>query len=440
MNCSKAQSLMLDYLYGELKPRRRTVLERHLRTCTQCSEEFAAHKTTIATFAKVQPEEPPAGISRRIAALAEEEIEQHKPSRVAYFRRWKPALAAAATAMLVIICFAYYLPQTSKYETTERKAVAMRRAPAGFEESGDSMLAMKDSSAVESEEYLLEHREAGKAMPASGIYHGKKNGVDAYEASTDRIAESVSGAILENQVMRDELPLGGVLPSTRAKSTYSAEPGRERLTLGPDDGELDVDASLPLEPPPAAPEGERIAASSVRSLSEATARQDVPADVKEKAAESPSPEKSARFYQWKNERAQEALAEGNAYYESGDFRGAATSYQKAITLQPGEGLAAEARYRLGRSYQESGSCDKAVIVYKETLEKHPDSPALGDIHIALGECYFELGKMEEALHNFEIVRDRFPAMRELALQKIDMVTSQRTATGQSTEQVPPDSE
>jgi len=58
MNCAKAQSLMLDHLYGDLKPSSERALLRHLQECSACSEEFETHKATAASFAKLDMEEP----------------------------------------------------------------------------------------------------------------------------------------------------------------------------------------------------------------------------------------------------------------------------------------------------------------------------------------------------------------------------------------------
>jgi len=76
MNCNKAQSLILDHLYGDLKPRTERVLLRHLQQCPKCAEELATHKATASTFARLSLEEPPPGLSAKIAAMAAEDIER----------------------------------------------------------------------------------------------------------------------------------------------------------------------------------------------------------------------------------------------------------------------------------------------------------------------------------------------------------------------------
>ena len=91
MNCDKAQALMPDHLYGELKPRKQRALLRHLRECPKCSEEFETHKATASTFAKLGMETPPAGLSAKIAAMAAEDIRLYEADRAVISWNGKPA-------------------------------------------------------------------------------------------------------------------------------------------------------------------------------------------------------------------------------------------------------------------------------------------------------------------------------------------------------------
>ncbi len=55
------------------------------------------------------------------------------------------------------------------------------------------------------------------------------------------------------------------------------------------------------------------------------------------------------------------------------------------------------------------------------------------MYLAVGECYLAMGKTEDAVRNFEIVRKKFPAKRELALQKISGAASIQEASEKANE-------
>ena len=103
MKCKKAQSLMLDHLYDDLKPRQQNALIHHLQACPKCSEQFEAQKATTSTFGKLIVEEPPRELTRRVAAMAAREIERHGAARERLPWYWRPALATAALFGLAVV-------------------------------------------------------------------------------------------------------------------------------------------------------------------------------------------------------------------------------------------------------------------------------------------------------------------------------------------------
>ena len=90
----------------------------------------------------------------------------------------------------------------------------------------------------------------------------------------------------------------------------------------------------------------------------------------------------------------------------------------------------------GRTYQKANECEKAIPVYEAIPEDYPDLAEMADVYVALGECYLKVGRIEDALRSFEIVRDKFPAKRKLALERIDQVRSSRKAAEKANEPSP----
>ncbi|NQU08182.1 MAG: hypothetical protein HQ583_06435, partial [Candidatus Abyssubacteria bacterium] len=119
MKCNKAQSLMLDHLYGDLKPRKQKALLQHLQVCRTCSEEFEAHKATSSAFARLDMEEPSPELSARIAAMAARDLERQELLRpLTSGWNWKPALATVAAATVAVVIIVRYVPYQTIRQTS----------------------------------------------------------------------------------------------------------------------------------------------------------------------------------------------------------------------------------------------------------------------------------------------------------------------------------
>ncbi len=421
MNCERASSLMLDYLYGELDQKRALALENHLGVCKRCSDEFEAHKATVSAFAKLPVEEPGDAVTARIMNRAKAEMEEAGAARrqkSAWY--WRPALAAAAAAALVIVSVVYYLPTARKSSAPSSEIAAMKRSPASMKREESAKVAfMKESvETAESRDKGLypgatvdapELRAQGE--PAMKISATPKAGVVLEEEAYARHS-LLSGAGVSEQYMEPDYDYpksaGAASPSTddRLAAAKSAEGAKARQNASMMSrslaDEVETEESVSSLGKPGTPDGaagEESEEESVTAL-----------------------ERSAQI-----RMAQEELAVGNEYFSQHDFSQAAVNYQNVIELEPQGELVAEAKYRLAQTRQSLNQCEEAISLYNEVLEKYPDFPKRADIYLAAGECYVAMGDLEEALRNFEIVRDRVPEKRETAQKKIDMVIMRQRA-------------
>jgi anti-sigma factor RsiW len=67
--CRQAVTLVTDYLEGALSPRERRRLERHLRSCPNCSAYLEQIRVTIALTGGIEPEELTAEARDDLSAL-----------------------------------------------------------------------------------------------------------------------------------------------------------------------------------------------------------------------------------------------------------------------------------------------------------------------------------------------------------------------------------
>jgi len=87
---------------------------------------------------------------------------------------------------------------------------------------------------------------------------------------------------------------------------------------------------------------------------------------------------------------------GNAYYNSGDYKEAIQSYEKAIRINPDD---AEAYTNSGCAYAGLDMHEKAIESFKEAVRINPDS---ADAHYGLGVSYRALGMIEDAIESYEL--------------------------------------
>lgn len=403
---------MLEYLYGELSPRKRRSVEKHLRTCADCPKEIDSYKATVETFSKLRMEEPTADLTERISAIAQRDVERHE---LLYMKRtrsyWKPALAAAAVSLVVVLSIVYYLPQAAKNKVDPQKLAAVKQGEemSRFEGSGNA-LAKKEVAKADEEPRL---RAKGAEVSEQMFRMAGKQGSKEIAVKERPQSETKDSAPIVAESSPASPPAEDTL--VRRESERGAP---EALGMAAHDQEA--------APPPSAPVG-ATAEPPKAVLAFQQPMKVKSADIATDKLEERKPTAST---------AQEEFLKANADFFNRDFSSAAAAYQKVIDLEPKGDRAVDARYRQGQSYQQLQVYEKALAAYEEIIRDHPDFYALGDVYLAAGDCYLALNREEDALRSFEIVRDQFPIMRDVAVQRIDRMLSQRGANEKSKELTP----
>jgi len=406
MNCEKAQSLMLDHLYGELKPRKQAALKRHLQACSGCAEEFAAHKATASTFKKLEIEEPPSGITRNIAAMAAEDIEQNAPARARSAWYWKPAMATAAAVALVTITFISMPYVRRSEESAAIKTIAMKM------DKPSEMAEMKKSR--------------GSAGPEdAGSIEGK--GLFDYDVSSEPMAESAP-VVMMGDMMDDKNEVG-----RRSKySVHDALSIRSNLEQKPDlalrrqESRDRSDIQPPAAPAPTV--GRSISNGFYAASGAATPQKQVLSETEEMPAEKlmyAGTDETADLQTFTLKKAREESAKENILFDEREMDTIAANYRQTIGGESKETIPPEVWFQLGRKYQDSELYEKAVPVYKEIIENYPDYPEMANVHIAIGNCHLMMGEIENALLSFKLVYKDFPASREIAQERILEAVSQK---------------
>jgi hypothetical protein len=105
MRCGRAQMFMTAAVDGELTPRRRRALDRHLAGCEACRVELGTTERMLRALDALPmeaavPDRLEAATLRQVRLLAAEAEEQ---ATTPWWRRWYPLPAFAATAVAVLL-------------------------------------------------------------------------------------------------------------------------------------------------------------------------------------------------------------------------------------------------------------------------------------------------------------------------------------------------
>ncbi|MBI5118645.1 tetratricopeptide repeat protein [Candidatus Poribacteria bacterium] len=445
MNCKKAQSFMMDYLYGEIEPHKQATLKAHLQECPKCAEELAAHRATIATFKELRPEEPSSQLVGKVAAAAAEDIRRQESARAPRVWYWKPALAAAGIAAVVLISLAHFLPLNTRSARPVNNLIAMKKNEKTFGDqkarsmSSESVGAQRaaPSRVIDDEsagkDIIAKDREAKTSRDLGIVSSQRTESVEAQYAAPSRIAEDET-VTAEGRKSATASRYDEIAPSQDAHNeaagakterlgeTFAAKgippdskAGTEPV-LGDRQQQLAFDKNIPKEyrqeerknlasPPPSAPVGQAGLAQAGRAAEEpappmtagasAPLRSDgvvVEADRMELAASPAKQQEILSDIEKTTKEKTDSVTESSKLSAAGELK------QRKV---PDE-------FARGNAYFEMRDFRRAATSYEDFIARKPQGrPAVEAMH-RLGLSYQELGQFEKALSVYTEIIDNYP--------------------------------
>jgi len=101
MRCGRAQKSLIAALDGELAPRRRQALDRHLTGCAACRGELATTERVLAML-DARPAEAPVSVALEQATLRRIRLAADTDTDIPWWRRLPLPALVVATAVLVL--------------------------------------------------------------------------------------------------------------------------------------------------------------------------------------------------------------------------------------------------------------------------------------------------------------------------------------------------
>ena len=179
MDCSEAQELIAPYFLGALEPAERTLLEEHLNSCSECSDEAGEAAAALALSVEQVP--VPAGVKENLFARIDRELKTRPvvagpPSRSLLSRLFSPDLwmhpATAAAGVLLVVVIVGGVLFNARVSTVARENDELRSELGAVATAGAQPTARLDEELahmVEEDEAIAERVEtvATAVAPAS---------------------------------------------------------------------------------------------------------------------------------------------------------------------------------------------------------------------------------------------------------------------------------
>ncbi len=368
MNCKKAETFLVEYLYQELSPTKIVELEKHLEVCDGCTRTLESWRGIHEGYRKSSHEEPLSApyLRQRVMIAAKEELER-KPTfteRLLVFAR--PALILPVLVFAVLSILFYPRKATKIAQVPAQPAVAVEKtAPLSVSEPQD----------------YRQKQDEGRAIGGyAGEMTDKLNSRNREEAAGKRLQDSEADSP-ERRLNADEL----------AKSKDAEY--NEGLKAG-------TPASQP--PPPSAP-----VPSVQQESSEAKKEQEKKPGSLIASANMPV---SAETY----------VKESQDMLVKNDLQGSVKAAQQAYGYDSKKSLASEF-HQNGIQLQQNKECAKAILPFNFVAKNYRDYSSMDDVLLRLGDCYAEIGEMENARKTYQqlLSSKSYKPVAQQKLQELD---------------------
>lgn len=116
LRCSQASRWIVVHLDEGLSPKRRELLEHHLRTCPACRRLNEQTAGIVAAVRRDMPADPGEAFWHRFDATLAAQLEE-EDLRPRWLFPWKIAGSIAAAVLLLAAVFGSFMPQSPTYPT-----------------------------------------------------------------------------------------------------------------------------------------------------------------------------------------------------------------------------------------------------------------------------------------------------------------------------------
>ena len=396
MDCSKAEKLLVEYLYQELPPDKTLEMEKHLELCDACSKTLEDWRGIHRGYQRSNDVPQPAPyLKTRILAAAREEMER-KPGLGERLLGWiKPAVVLPVIIFGLLVLL--FMP-------AKQADMAKAKAPAQAETtSTPAVPAPREAQPAEGGRITREVKD----MKALGYVGGDKRADQpSTEGYSDELRRKEEG---DTERSRDQ-ELSSTVEDKAKKTGYFGEPA----AAPPASGKREPGAVYEAQPAEVAQQESKLAEEQV--VAPAPALKSAPPSTPPQGA-------SGMMAQNKPDETEANFQKAQVLSKNNDLPQAKKVAEVAIRMDKDRSLAAQF-HEAGRQYQSQGEPQQAILQYNLVLKNYPDYSGSPDVLLRLGESYEQVGEYVNAIRTYEQL-SQIPSMKKVANEKVRTLTRKK---------------
>lgn len=359
MNCKKAETLLVEYLYQELSAKKTLEIEKHLQTCDRCPKTLESWRAIHGGFQNSDYPEASPFLKQKILAAARQELAR-KPS---FLERFSFVIKPAFVLPVMVLGLAalLFLPLQEKkadfaMAPPSKQSVSVAKNSAKKLDSSES-----EQDRLRSPGYLSDIDQARKLE--------ERDELNRTDVSKDR--EKVLGD------KADGMEQGKV--AAGLESQRQNEPKEQ-------EGQFSALEEKPASSAPV-PEDSIQQSTNKTKAQEPTQQQPAPPEYKESAV--------AQAYPGLTAKTEVSFERAQMLFKNNDLANGKDVAEQAIVEDKKRSLASQF-HQAGIEYQHEKENDKAILQYSLLLKNYPDYARKADVLLRLGDSYRELGQYVEA--------------------------------------------
>jgi tetratricopeptide (TPR) repeat protein len=382
MNCKKAETYLVEYLYQELSAKKTVAIEKHLRECEQCAKTLESWRAIHHGYQRTAEQMQPSPLlKQRLLVIAKEEMAQ-PPSFAERF------LVFAKIAVVPILIFGILMVFNMQKKSTDIAENQKAAKPAPQVQMADQLKRSRQ------QEILPERRDAARL----GDYDKEtKAGREEYTNAT-----AYGGKKEDLKGLRD-----GADEKQKLNANVSGELERSKKAEVVSKDQAYGQAESPAAPPAAVTE-----APAQQEMQQAKPQLEMGAAAKAPQNEPPAEAPPA-----------ELLKSSMDDYRANKITVAVDKSTRAIKEDRSRALAPEL-HKQGVELQNTREYDKAIIPFSQVLANYPEYAEKEDVMLRLADSYERTEQYDNAIAIYSRLL-KSPTQQKRAQQKISELGKKR---------------
>lgn len=215
MECKDIREKLSAYLEGAVSHEEKATIEKHLKSCRECSQELSQLSKTIEHLKNLEEVSPPLWLTRKVMARIKEESVPRKGLLQKLFYPLHIKLPIEAAATVLVVGLALYIFRDMPPEVKFAQAPTEKVAPQVFEK--EQQVARKDAE------------DKGVTQPLLPLDKGRKE--EGLSLKAEEAGKKEEAKVPSPAKSPERAPAAGALAKDEARQEIRAAAPKAKLSL-----------------------------------------------------------------------------------------------------------------------------------------------------------------------------------------------------------------